>query len=224
MPVQILLGTLSLTSAVVAGLADTTAALVVSVCGLVVLSALLVCSFVLAARHGGPYDLEADTHVWDVGGKDAEYVKTLDVRFNYRTISITDYAWGGSNLFGDYDVNPGELVGTRTEGSRTFGIIALPAPRSRGERERIVIHHRMQDVFPKGAEFVELETPNRTKATCLEILWPYGRPPKAVRLVRGQRAHAVQLESLDDVGGRKRYRQVFRRPRMGEKIRLEWEW
>ena len=127
---------MSLISGVIAALADETAAAIVAASLLAVLAALVVISWITAARYDGPYEVLSEEHSWDLqdpDGSTAVATKRLDVRFNYRTLVIADSAWGDSpRLFTNYRCAPGEHVHTRREGPREIAVFSCRSYARRG--------------------------------------------------------------------------------------------
>jgi hypothetical protein len=191
----------------------------------------VVLAFALRRRalFDGPYTILKTEVSWDLEDPDASRAictKRLEVRFNYPVIALQERVWGDGDPFAEFQADFGELVKTGKDGPDSYGIIALPATRHRGEEAVLTSSRTTVDAFGGDEEWIDLDHSQASRHSSFKVRFPSKRAPREIRLSRGPdgRESAVTAESLRQEGGCTVFKMETRRQGRGQTFRLKWRW
>jgi hypothetical protein len=181
------------------------------------------------ANFDGPYRVLSSRCIWDLqdpDGRDAIVTKTLEVEFNYEVIALSERAWGDGSQFAEYECEYGmPLEPTIRDGPVEYMLIALEAPRKRGEQAKLVSRRTVRDAFVEDTEWVEYDLRQKSRSSGIEVRFPAGRAPEKVKLRRREDGATEDVtDMLEDSGNRKVLRVEVRRPPKGARLKLSWDW
>lgn len=227
--VELLLTANAALSVALAAIVDPVAGALVAGGAFVLVVAFVVYVLRQRASFDGPYRVLNSHWVWDLDepeGQVAVVTKTVEVEFNHEVISLSDHAWGDGNQFAGYECDYGKPLEPRVrDGVAEYIVIALPAPRRRGERAKLISRRTVTDGFPESTEWVEYELRQKSERSTVELRFPAGRRPRSVRLRRRDDGPIEDVtDSLETVGRRQVFREEVKRTRRDDVLKLTWDW
>jgi membrane protein implicated in regulation of membrane protease activity len=184
-----------------------------------------------AIELGRAYHVLLHDTTWDLEAKDGSLVHVERLKklvFNQPdVVSLYDFVRGVGDV--DFAYTPGKIADKdlTVEGAPAV-LISLGRVYSRGDKLDFLLKRTRHGGFLKDQENVSVTTRDLTYELRMKVLWPVGRPPSAVRLVKiNAQRETSTTDVLNDVGmeaGRNCYVYKETEPEKGSNTMIEWNW
>ena len=176
-----------------------------------------------------PYEIlryEAAVELYDVDGRRAVYNRRELIKFLHDGVSsLDDYGWGNGIAFAGHDVSPGKLVKRRIVGSRLRSTVQLPKRYHKGDLLTFWVDRLIENGFTGPSEcWLEAELYHVTERLSLKVILPPERLVRGAHLVRPGVPGGVGLPTKTLRDGRQTISYEARRPALGSRYTVVWDW
>lgn len=170
--------------------------------------------------------LGIELELCDSAGTRAVLRRRQRVRFLTEEAGVVrDVIWGEGKALAGYHVEGAEQLSVRQEGSRKVVLLGLPANPAKGECVTLKTERVIVGGFKPDEGYLEAVVERPTRRIRLAVLFPLGRPPKALRVEAyppelPARPLAVRMTG----SGRAHATWTLNEPKRLVTYRVRWSW